>query len=196
MAWCFSREPSNIRLVGRWTTRLDRNNDSAKAPTELYYDASREQPFWGYDVPLEEDPVRWFKLLLVGHNKLPPNLQKAPQILKARQSAKDLYKTEVEIVGDYLRMLWEHAISEIGRERGQPTVDITRFKVWITVPAIWDEEVQARMRQAAEFAGINARRAAGPTSIDLVVEPEAAALAVLYDFKGRPNVKVRALSQV
>lgn len=99
-------------------------------------------------------------------------------------------KSNVEIVADYLKQLWRHAEEDIRRGRGESAVSGVPFKVWITVPAIWSEEAQKNVRSAAELAGIVERQSGPATSINLVAEPEAAAFAVLRDFKGRPDVQV------
>lgn len=60
----------------------------------------------------------------------------------------------------------------------------------MTVPAIWQEDARRRMRQAVKVAGILEHRHAGETTLSLVAEPEAAAMAVLDDFRGRKDVEV------
>lgn len=37
--------------------------EEGKVPTELFY--VNCQAMWGYDVPVDGDPLKWFKLLLV-----------------------------------------------------------------------------------------------------------------------------------
>ena len=157
-------------------------------PTEIQYGSNTVS--WGYDVSPEEEPIRWFKLLLVQDTDLTPDLRTSTQIRRARQLVREHYKTAVAVIADYLRLLWNHAIEDITRSRGESAVKGSTFQVWITVPAIWQEDACGRMREAAERAGITKRRTAGPTTLELVAEPEAAALAVLDDFKGRPDVQV------
>lgn len=189
IAWCWSGQPDNIQLVTRWKTRLNLNHDNAKVPTEIYYQQDGHT-CWGYDVPPEEEPIKWFKLLLVDQADLAMELRNSAQITRARELVRFHEKQPVDVVADYLRLLWAHAIDDITRDRGESAVRGSVFKVWVTVPAIWKEDACRRMRQAAEQAGILKPRTAGPTTLDLVAEPEAAALAVLDDFKGRPDVQV------
>jgi molecular chaperone DnaK (HSP70) len=164
--------------------------DNAKVPTTIYYDEDTGEHLWGYDIPMDVEPISWFKLLLADPETLPSDFRKSQQLRRAKELVRDSGKTPVQVVADYLHLLWDHAISEMRRDRGDPAVDGSPFQVWLTVPAIWDQKAKDRMIEAAKLAGITARRPAGQTELCLVAEPEAAALAVLNDFKGRPDVKV------
>jgi molecular chaperone DnaK (HSP70) len=98
-------------------------------------------------------------------------------------------KTAVEVVADYLRLLWKHVIKTIERERGSASASRLPFRVVLTVPAIWPHNAQQRMREAASKAGILAPRTCGETTLRLVPEPEAAALASLSEFRDREDVQ-------
>lgn len=104
---------------------------------------------------------------------------------------KELGKSAIQVVADYLRLLWRHVVEDIIRDRGSSAFKGLPLKVWITVPAIWDDNARKRMRQAARMAGILEHRTAGETTVELVAEPEAAAMAVLDDFQKRPDIQVR-----
>lgn len=163
------------------------NAENAKVPTEIYY--GQKGATWGYEIPPDKEPVRWFKLLLVGDRKLRKDLRESAQCSRARDMIKELGKTPVEVIGDYLRLLWHHTLDNITRQQGPEMVEETPFKVWLTVPAIWDHAAREKMRKAAERAGITKYRSCGETVLSLVPEPEAAALATLEDFKKRPILK-------
>lgn len=154
--------------------------EEGKAPTELFYE--RGKTTWGFAVGNDCDPVRWFKLLLLEEADLAPNLRSAEFLLRARQHLRDEGKTAVELVADYLRALWAHILASITKARGEIVVDISRFHVVITVPAIWKPYARQAMRDAAEKAGILKKRTvAGATSLSFVAEPEAAALSTLSE---------------
>ncbi|TID04775.1 hypothetical protein CH35J_003145 [Colletotrichum higginsianum] len=55
--------------------------------------------------------------------------------------------------------------------------------------AIWPDYAKARMRNAAEHAGITQHRPAGKTSLTFISEPEAAALATTKDVTCKPQAK-------
>lgn len=190
VAWCWSGQPDGIEHVTRWKTKLNLVADNAKTPSEIFYPLDGGEIRWGYDVPLDEEPIRWFKLLLVSEEDLSPDLQKSAQIKRARELVRVREQDPIDVVADYLRLLWAHALEDIVRDRGKSALAGSPFKVWITVPAIWEPDARERMLKAAEKAGITQRRAIGPTTVDFVAEPEAAALSVLDEYYGRPDIKV------
>jgi len=89
-----------------------------------------------------------------------------------------LDKEPVDVASDYLQKLWEHATRVIKSKIGEALFDSLQIKVVLTVPAIWDHQGQDMTRRAADRAGITKGE---NTTLKLVSEPEAAALAVLKD---------------
>ena len=174
----------------RWKTRLNLTGDNAKTPTEIHYNRVTGETTWGYDIPPDKDAIKWFKLLLVSESDLSSDLQKSTQIQRAKELVRETGKPAVRVIADYLRLLWTHVTNDIIRDRGEPAFKGSCLKVWITIPAIWREDACNRMREAAQQAGILDYRPVGQTTLDLVAEPEAAAMAVLDDFQGRPDVEV------
>lgn len=136
---------------------------------------------WGYDIPLDADPIRWFKLLLVKDEDLTKELRNSEPLVHARKFVDETEKKPVELIADYLRALFEHTLYVIRKARGQSVLDALRFHVVITVPAIWQDYARQDMEQAAEMAGIMDSRPAGQTKLTFAPEPEAAALSTLYE---------------
>ncbi|CAI4212717.1 unnamed protein product [Parascedosporium putredinis] len=89
-----------------------------------------------------------------------------------------------DLIADYLRCIWAHAMASIEKARGKSVVDAYQFRVVITVPAIWKGYARQGMKDAARQAGILDYRAGGNTELVFAPEPEAAALATLCE-KGR-----------
>ena len=141
---------------------------------------------WGFDVPRDGDPVRWFKLLLLKDEDLDPDLRTSDFLIRARKMLRENGKTAVDLLADYLRGLWGHAIETIERARGKSVIDAMQFRVVITVPAIWKGYARQSMEAAARQAGILDPRPGGPTGLVFANEPEAAALCTLCE-KGRKN---------
>jgi hypothetical protein len=73
------------------------------------------------------------------------------------QEMKLLQKSAVDVVADYLRRLWGHAISILQNSFGAVFMDNTQIKLILTVPALWDHSAQELTRKAAERAGITDR---------------------------------------
>lgn len=135
--------------------------------------------------------MRWFKLLLVDEKDLPKKVKNSSQISAARKMVGEENKDPVEVISAYLTRFWNHAIECIITSAGQDLVDMCRFQVVITLPAIWPDYAKARMRRAVDSAGILKERPAGDTTLSFISEPEAAALATIRDLSKRPNIFVR-----
>ncbi|KAK8078892.1 hypothetical protein PG994_002699 [Apiospora phragmitis] len=166
-------------LVHQITGWPETNREEAKAPTELLYEDS--EPLWGFEVPFDADPVRWFKLLLLKDEDLEAEIRSSEQLLRARKMLKENNKSEIDLIADYLRKLWQHTLSKIRQVRDENIVEALRFHVVITVPAIWKGYARQGMETAAKKAGMLDSRLAGETTLSFVPEPEAAALATLND---------------
>lgn len=152
---------------------------------------------WGNNVPAEIDPLAWFKLLLVDEKNLSDDVRCSPHIEAARTRLAESGKEPMEVVAKYLRQLWRHTLSELEKRFDELVVQYTQFKVYLTVPAIWDERARRLMRQAAMKSGIcDSREDAKATHLELVSEPEAAALAVFQEYKGQHDVKVSLESRL
>ncbi|KAJ0326463.1 hypothetical protein COL5a_006973 [Colletotrichum fioriniae] len=178
VAWATSEEFENdhINIITNWPGK---GPEEGKAPTELYYDD--DTMMWGYDIPDDADPIRWFKLLLLKDEDLGPELCASEFILRGKRMLKDSGKTAIALVADFLRALFNHAMYTITKARGEEAVDAMRLHIVITVPAIWKGYARQAMETAAEKAGILSSRVAGKTRLTLAPEPEAAALSTLSE---------------
>jgi molecular chaperone DnaK (HSP70) len=109
-----------------------------------------------------------------------------------RLQLKNLKKTAVEVISDYLRFLWRHILERLRIRLTAPALDNMALKIVLTIPAIWDHNAQQQMLAAAKMAGMLEYRSCGQTEITLLAEPAAAALATYFDseIKLNPIVKV------
>jgi hypothetical protein len=161
------------------TTWPGSGREESKAPTELHYKDG--EVMWGYSVPADAEPLRWFKLLLLRDRELTPELRRSTVLAQGRKMLAEMGKTPVDAIADYLRMLWKHILSTIERERSKSVVRGLAFHVVLAVPAIWPDYARKGMWEAAIEAGIFDDRVAGETTLTFAPEPEAAALASLWD---------------
>ncbi|KAK0641359.1 hypothetical protein B0T16DRAFT_213993 [Cercophora newfieldiana] len=177
-AWATAADlqSDQINVVTTWPGT---GYEEGKAPTELFYEDGNVM--WGYEVPPDGDAVRWFKLLLLKEEDLKGDLRTSEILGRGRRMLRDHNRTAVDLVADYLRLLWKHVVKSIHKARGELVVDAMTFHVVITVPAIWKDYARERMRQAAKKAGILSPRVAGQTTLSFAPEPEAAALATLCE---------------
>lgn len=60
---------------------------------------------WGYTIPLDADPIRWFKLLLLREDDLASELKRSEFILRGRKMLRESGKTATDIISNYLRAL-------------------------------------------------------------------------------------------
>ncbi|KEZ45567.1 hypothetical protein SAPIO_CDS1903 [Scedosporium apiospermum] len=172
-------ESDEIHLITTWPGT---GREEGKVPTELFYEDGKTM--WGFEVPRDGDPVRWFKLLLLKSEDIPSDLVESEFLIRARKMLRENGKTAVDLIADYLRCIWAHAMASIEKARGKSVVDAYQFRVVITVPAIWKGYARQGMKDAARQAGILDYRAGGETELVFAPEPEAAALATLCE-KGR-----------
>jgi hypothetical protein len=176
VAWA-RRSDKEINLILSWSGH---GRSIGKVPSEIWYDENNK-PTWGYDVPMNEEPLRWFKLLLLRTEDLPPKFRKSEYFVRARDMMEKSGKTVQTLITDYLHLLWEHIMSEIKRELGPTVLNSLAIQVVITVPAIWKGYARQTMANAVERSGILDYRERGATKFSFVPEPEAAALATLLD---------------
>lgn len=169
-------ESDQIQLISSWPGT---GREEGKAPTELFYEDKRSM--WGYTIPSDADPIRWFKLLLLREEDLASELRDSEFLLRGRKMLRESGKTAVDLIADYLRALWRHILDTIQKARGKAVVEGLTFHVVITVPAIWKDYARQGMEAAARKAGMLDTRPAGPTTLAFAPEPEAAALASICE---------------
>ncbi|KAL3474643.1 hypothetical protein BJX99DRAFT_231373 [Aspergillus californicus] len=169
-------EADQINLITNWSGQ---GREEGKAPSEIFYEHGKLM--WGYDIPPDADPVKWFKLLLLREEDLDPKLRASEFVLRGRKMLRELDKTATDVIADYLRALWQHVMKTIHKARGKSVIAALAFHVVITVPAIWKDYARQAMKEAARRAGILDDRDAGPTILTFAPEPEAAALATLCE---------------
>lgn len=169
-------ENDQINLITSWPGT---GREEGKAPTELFYED--ERLMWGYIIPGDADPIRWFKLLLLRDEDLDEELRASEFLLRGRKMLRESDKTVTDLIADYLRALWRHTLDTIHKARGKSVIEALTFYVVITVPAIWKDYARQGMQEAARKSGMCDTRPAGPTTLAFAPEPEAAALASLCE---------------
>lgn len=179
-----------------------------KTPTVIHYpneaDGSLEdeaETTWGYAVPQGGNAIRWFKLLLLEERDMEMHLTPTTMahLTEMRRTIDASGKSVIDIIADYLRLLWGHTMERVEGQHGASTVAKLAFTVVITVPAIWQGYVRSKMRAAVKRAGIldprptpsGASSPPPPTKLKFITEPEAAALATLTDLRRTGGIQVR-----
>lgn len=183
MSWAVNAGGKHIRLITDWPnpTASYRNPNSAKVPTLISYENGAVKK-WGFDAAVaDEVSLRWFKILLEPNHKYAKIVQ---EVADENKMLEDMNKSPQDVVTDYLRMLWVYTQEDIRKHKSIDWSDQST-KVVITVPAMWSETAKLHTKRAAQAAGL-------PNDVNLVSEPEAAAIAVFRDKLDKGDIlKVR-----
>jgi molecular chaperone DnaK (HSP70) len=192
VAWAFSTSPDDVAIISSWKADSRRAADDEKCPSSISYDEDGNVTCWGFHTINDTgDRFKNFKLLLSQATRDDP---KNEPLVKELATLKARNKKPVDVAADYLRCLWAHTLRTLESTSTIETrvaIDNARFKVVLTVPAIWDHAAQDLTRRAAKQAGILANRHGRSTVMDIISEPEAAALAFFNDsnLKGQIDLK-------
>lgn len=157
-------------MISDWPNPRCPNETTDKVPSKISYKDGK--PFhWGFTVTLEEPSFQWFKLLLNPEIKVGWDSQ---EVEASQDLLSQLGKTAEDVAADYLSLIWKYTLEDIKKDRGPDWHSVYALKLILTVPAIWSPAAKDRTLRVARRADI-----AENIQIDLVTEPEAAALAVL-----------------
>ncbi|KAK1831182.1 hypothetical protein QBC39DRAFT_372068 [Podospora conica] len=173
VSYAFSTDKETIYTIKNWPGAEDKI--VPKAPTVIQYEIDSKTSFkWGYDVdPLADNKITNLKLLL------DPD-QPRPYLVPTHvedEMAK-LPKSPVEVISDYIGAMFKHAIVEIDSESLDPTfLDNFEKRFVLTVPAVWSDKAKNMTLEAAKRAGIS--------HVEMITEPEAAALLTLDTAKSK-----------
>ena len=188
MSWAYSADPDEIHEVSRWPFHERRGQDEVQIPSLI--DLASDS--WGYLIPPESDPCRWFKLLLLNTEDMQSDVRYSQQLCEARNKIQAHlgYESDgvIDVIARFLGHIWQHALEEIAREI---EVGVLPLRVAVTIPAIWPNYAREKMKAAVKKAGILAHRPVGKTRLILVEEPEAAAMCTLFDRRNYPDIDVR-----
>jgi molecular chaperone DnaK (HSP70) len=189
VAFARSDKIERIDIITAWDTNQGSTRDAEKTPTTISYD-SRDKVAWGDNIPSHVEKAEWFKLLLVDEDDLPDDVRRSTKLQQVKDYLKKHNKPLIVVIAEYLRLLWNHVSQRLFATVRRQTLNFSNFHIVITVPAIWPEYARFRMREAAKEAGILRKPIGGETQLDIISEPEAAALATMADMDGHCDVKV------
>lgn len=149
-------------------------------PSVLSYNSQGAISNWGYGVESADQAIKWAKILLQPEAHY-ANAENTPVAATAAILVK-LGKTAVDVVADFLRLVWNFTREDISKKEGADWEQIYNVRCVLTVPAMWTPAGKENTLQAAKRAGL-------PSQITLVTEPEAAALVILkHRADSRPTV--------
>lgn len=188
VAWAVSSEPNDVGIISSWEASGKRDANLEKLPSMIAYDRNGKTTWWGFErFNAEGEKFERFKLLLSDKAKCGIALQPLLETLDRLQA---LGKKPVDVVADYLRCVWAHTLKTLKSKLSSSVFMNICFKVVLTVPAIWDHAAQELTREAARKAGIQKKRNGLTTTLDIISEPEAAALAFFNDPKSKSHISL------
>lgn len=116
----------------------DSQQDNPKVPSAINFDMRGPDGklIWGNGAKGKPNSLEWFKLLLVDEDDLPAEVRTSEHVQEARSRLEELGKTPEEVIGVYLRGLWNRCLQKVKVEISQTTVDKSHFHIVITLPAI------------------------------------------------------------
>lgn len=179
VSWAVNGGQKQIRHINNWPDPRAQNPTSDKVPSVISYNGNVPGK-WGFEVGTRDPSFKWIKVLLE------PDSQYARVVEPVRDSNELLQKLQmkpVDVVADYLKLLWGYTMDDIRTKQGTNFEEIYSLKVVVTVPALWSPAAKDKTLQAAKAAGMS-------TDVTIVSEPEAAALAVLSDKESRGELQV------
>ncbi len=152
---------------------------------------------WGDEVK-PDDPTRLalLKLALLHPDAIRSANPEYPGRIAAVRSDVDRIgaagKTAPEAVAQYIGCLLPDLVGQISdavADRGLQPADVS-LRFVFGIPAVWGNDAVARMREAIEASGI-LMLAGCPAPMDLIAEPEAAAIALVPEIARSHALQVR-----
>ncbi|KAM5526222.1 hypothetical protein QSH57_001883 [Fusarium oxysporum f. sp. vasinfectum] len=165
VAYCFCNSSSkpDVRPIVDWVGLEGRTQP--KVPTAILYDPHDSTNFkWGGQLTWRDDHVQGVKLLLDLKQTRPSYLPSS----SAKREIRRLPKDVVDVVADFMKAMYSHALDKIGSKVPRDYLDLCEKSFVLSVPAVWSDKAKERTIQAAKKAGVY--------PVTLVKEPEAAAL--------------------
>lgn len=192
-----SSEISDIIVIGRWPGPTRDTDYVLKTPTRIAYAEKNPQiqkDLWGFQVEPGMKASSWFKLQLDESTSSPEyedsTLEHASQtgIMQIPYG-----KTGVDVTADYLSGVYQCVLNVIGKQITPEALHMTPLEFWFTVPAIWSDSGRNLTLEAARRAGFAKDNLRPYDTINLILEPEAAAITALMKSSGTglgANIKV------
>jgi hypothetical protein len=127
-----------VYSITQWPGEENRNQP--KTPTVIKYNSSSAQTFrWGYELDQVEDKISSLKLLLDPEQPHPYDIMTDVDAEIAK-----LPKRVLDIASDYMKAIYEHAVSVIQQDSMDPTFLDQYQKVYVlTVPAVWSDKAKS-----------------------------------------------------
>ena len=168
----------DIEVVYQWPNgpTMCKTPSTIAYPEENDEEDNMEGVRWGSDTKGLKACL-WTKLLLGGDSRQQDLDDPALRELRREEGVLHIPdgREAKDVVTDYLRELckWLEARLKV---RDEVLFQISPLEIWVTVPAMWTDAAKVATREAVLAAGFGSRPS---DSVNIITEPEAAALAVM-----------------
>jgi molecular chaperone DnaK (HSP70) len=168
-AFCYPDRKPEVRPIVDWPGKNVEGRTQPKVPSIISYTPDGAHPFiWGGELDWKDDCVHGVKLLLDPDQPEPLYLPTGNKKKEIRKLPKD----PVEVAGDYIGAMYQHAMAKIGAKYETDYYLRCQKQFVLTVPAVWSDKAKDKTLRAAKKAGFH--------PVTLIKEPEAAALYTMY----------------
>ncbi|KFX96515.1 hypothetical protein O988_05263 [Pseudogymnoascus sp. VKM F-3808] len=167
VAWTTEGCPDDLEVISSWPG--SQNRTSEKVPSVMAYETRKEKSAfrWGFQVSPFTESIRGLKLLLDESQQS----RYGPSV-RSKEILTMLEKDPVSVASDYLRELLAVVKGTQTRRLGETYVRSAKFRIVLTVPAVWSDKAKDATLRAAEDG-------LGDHQLIMISEPEAAALHTL-----------------
>jgi len=167
ISFCFPNQTDpKVASVMDWPG----DESAPKIHSMISYDPDDSSKFtWGASVNrMAGDGIVGIKLLLDPGQERPLYLPTG----NIQRDIRKLPKDPVEIAADYIRAVYQHALTEITKQVPRDYMSMCQQQFVLSVPAVWTDVAKDATLRAAKMAGL--------FPATLIKEPEAAALYTLH----------------
>lgn len=180
---------NDITIIGRWPGPTRETDYVMKTPSRIAYvkdGNSSSKQLWGFQVEPGMKAYSWFKLLLDEYTPLTKyddaNLERASKsgILRLPNG-----KSATDVTADFLSEIYRCILKVLIKQITAEVLRITPLEFWFTVPAIWSDKAMNATLEAAHRAGFGKSRDRSHDTVNLIPEPEAAAITTLNKCIGK-----------
>lgn len=167
VAYAFTTKPDQIYTINDWPGAKGRT--SPKCPTLIKYNAN-DSYMWGFELDRTTgERIEGIKLLLDPDQPKPLYVP----AINTEAELKRLGKPAVAVATDFIHAIFQHALRKIEAKYPKSYLEMLDKQYVLSVPAVWSDK--------AKDATLRAARNAGIAPIQLIKEPEAAALFTLNE---------------
>lgn len=127
--------------------------------------------------------IRWASCEISKNKDLSSELQSSPLVQRARDVLKNSGKTVIQVISDYLELLWNYAEQVLTKTLGGAAITGLPFHFVVATLAIWKPYAWDAMGQVVRNTSMIRPRTPGPTHVTFAPEPGAAGLSTLLEYK-------------